>query len=522
MIAAPHKLDVCIMGAGLSGLTLARQLQRAKPELSIALIEHRRYPVPEAAHKVGESTVEIASHYLSEALGLKDHLKSAQLPKFGLRLFFRGDEPVRHDLSCYDEVGPSRVLPIPTFQLDRGRFENHLAERCRADGVLLLLDGGTIRSINPQTGRHQVTWRNSDGESCFEARYLVDASGRRSLLRNQLNLARPTHHDNHAVWFRVDGDIELELMSTNTAWLNRCHGQPRRLSTNHFTGPGYWVWLIPLASGTTSVGVVFDPKWLNLDQVNNYDRFMHWLDGEHPLIAAAVAGRAVLDFHVLKQYSHGCRQTLDSSGWMITGDAGPFTDPFYSPGSDFIAFANSFVTDIIVKDAPASVYSAYQTSFNAFFSNTLSIYRGMYGCMGHRDLMTVKTLWDYTYYWAVLSKLFFTGRFTDDAFMREARPVLISAAALNSGMQRQLRASRGFGARRGGESGFFDYHAFPLFHRLKNDLLRGDSENALGELQEFVRQSTGVAQTLHDCLDRLNEYGEAPDQNRLLANTSFS
>ena len=521
MNAAPQKTDVCILGAGLSGLTLARQLHRAKPDLSIALIEHRRYPVPEAAHKVGESTVEIASHYLSEELGLKDHLESAQLPKFGLRLFFRGAEPIRDDLSRYDEVGPSKVLPIPTFQLDRGRFENHLAEECRAAGATLL-DGGTIRSINLETGRHQVTWRNGDGEKKLEARYLVDASGRRSLLRNQLVLDRPTNHDNHAVWFRVEGDIELESMSTDAAWLNRCHGKPRRLSTNHFTGPGYWVWLIPLASGTTSVGVVFNPEWLSLDQVNTYDRFMRWLEGEHPLIAAAVTGRAVLDFHVLKQYSHGARQTLDSSGWMITGDAGPFTDPFYSPGSDFIAFANGLITNVITRNAPASTYAEYQQTFNAFFSNTLSIYRGMYGCMGNRDLMVVKTLWDYTYYWAVLSKLFFTGRFTDDAFMREAKPTLLTAAALNSGLQRQLRAAKGNGERRGGSSGFFDHHAFPLFHQLKNDLLRGDSENALGELKEFVRRTEMVAADLKHCLVRINEFNEAPDQNRLLANSTFN
>ena len=55
-------VDVCILGAGMAGLTLARQLQRRDRSLRIALVEHRQFPVPEATHKVGESTVEIAAH----------------------------------------------------------------------------------------------------------------------------------------------------------------------------------------------------------------------------------------------------------------------------------------------------------------------------------------------------------------------------------------------------------------------------------------------------------------------------
>lgn len=520
MSATVDQTDVCILGAGLAGLTLARQLHLAKPDLAITLLEHRRYPVPEAAHKVGESTVEIASHYLSEQLGLKTHLQDAQLPKFGLRLFFRGEAAITDDLSRYDEVGPSKVLPIPTFQLDRGRFENHLAEQCRMDGVDLI-DGGTIRNIAIEPGRHRVTFRSRDQERTLQTRYIVDASGRRSLLRNQLGLKRPTHHDNHAVWFRVEGNLDLNAWSNDPSWQKRCDMTPRRLSTNHFTGPGYWVWLIPLASGTTSVGVVFDPRWVALETVNTMDRLMYWLAQEHPIVAGAIEGRNVLDFHVLQQYSQGSTRTMDADGWMLTGDSGPFADPFYSPGSDFIAFANGFITHIITHGSPANRYEECQRHFQALFSNTLSIYRGLYGCMGHRDLMIVKTLWDYTYYWAVLSKLFFTGRFTDEAFMMEARPLLLRSAALNTGIQRILKTSRGFGLRQGGDGGFFDYYALPLFHTLKNDLLQGDTVNTLDELTRFVGRTEQVGASLKEALAKLESGGVLPGHDALARTPAF-
>jgi len=84
--------DVAIIGGGLAGLSLALHLKKRIPNLSITVLERRGLPYPEATHKVGESTVEIAAHYFSEVLGLSDHLKTAQLRKLGLRIFFSQDD----------------------------------------------------------------------------------------------------------------------------------------------------------------------------------------------------------------------------------------------------------------------------------------------------------------------------------------------------------------------------------------------------------------------------------------------
>ncbi|MGH2482011.1 MAG: tryptophan 7-halogenase, partial [Ktedonobacteraceae bacterium] len=61
--------DVAILGGGQAGLTLALQLTKIRPATSILVIEKQTYPFPEAAHKVGESTVEISGHYLRDVLG---------------------------------------------------------------------------------------------------------------------------------------------------------------------------------------------------------------------------------------------------------------------------------------------------------------------------------------------------------------------------------------------------------------------------------------------------------------------
>ena len=79
--------DVVIIGGGQAGLCLALQLKQALAELRILVVEKNRHPLPVAAHKVGESVVEISSIYMNRILGLGDEL-AREIPKFGLRFFF--------------------------------------------------------------------------------------------------------------------------------------------------------------------------------------------------------------------------------------------------------------------------------------------------------------------------------------------------------------------------------------------------------------------------------------------------
>ena len=93
-------LDVAIVGGGLAGNLLARQLRLGQPELSIGLFEKTTEP----SAKVGEASVEIAANYLIRKLRLSTYLYEHQLPKNGLRYFF--DNPDRNaPLEEMSEIG---------------------------------------------------------------------------------------------------------------------------------------------------------------------------------------------------------------------------------------------------------------------------------------------------------------------------------------------------------------------------------------------------------------------------------
>ena len=207
---------------------------------------------------------------------------------------------------------------------------------------------------------------------------------------------------------------------------------------------------------------------------------------------------------------------------MLSGDAGVFADPFYSPGADFIAFANGFITELICRDLSADHYRKYQNYFLTFYTNTLSLYRGQYGGFGDCNLMILKTIWDYTYYWGPLSKLFFSGRFTDAQFMEHAQEVLLEASALNSGMQRKFRARARSAQRVGGGGRFYDHHTLPIFHRIKNELLTGDSDGTQGQLRATVRNLASLTQTLDELMRKTDNGAEIAPLNELAHLPAFA
>ena len=437
------RTDVAILGGGLAGLTLSLQLRQRFPDLGVVVLERRRHPVPEATHKVGESSVEIAAHYFEKVLGLKDHLASRQLKKFGFRFFFSEG---RRDIDSVLELGASTYLATPSYQIDRGIFENFLGERARESGVEFI-DGVTVRAVDLADGEgaHRVRCERDGAAVAIEARWIVDASGRAGILKRQLGLEQDNDHDVNSAWFRIGARIDVNEWSRDTRWLQRCDPPDRWLSTNHLVGEGYWVWLIPLASGSHSVGIVADGRIHPLSRINSFGRALQWLHEFQPRLADELEAKRDLlqDFVFLKHFSYGCKKVFSGARWAITGEAGVFLDPFYSPGSDFIAIANTYITELVAHDRaghPVASYARiYEQFFMSFCDSTMSLYRNQYRMFGDPEVLPVKVIWDYTYYWGVLCQLFFQQRLTDLTTLSRLRDELNGSKTLNYAMQDFLR-----------------------------------------------------------------------------------
>jgi flavin-dependent dehydrogenase len=497
--------DVVIVGGGLAGLTLAMQLQRTLPNLRIQVLERSSHPVPVAAHKVGESTVEIGAHYLAEVLGLREHLETDHLRKFGFRFFFSDG---RSDIDRVTELGASRPLTVTTYQIDRGILENHLGQCVRSLGIEFV-DEAMVKDIalaKPGQGElHEVRWGQRGQMHLSTARWVIDAGGRASILKRKLGLARTNDHAAHAVWFRVAHRIEVDRWSDDPAWAERCVKPERWMSTNHLCGPGYWVWTIPLASGSHSVGIVADPSLHPIESMNTFDSAMQWLAQHQPRLHAELDPQrdALQDFAFFKRFSFGCRQVFSSARWALTGEAGRFLDPFYSPGSDFIAIGNTYITKLVAEDfAGRSIDTAarlYDATFRSFYENMLPLYQGQYGVFGNAEVMPLKVLWDYTYYWSVLAPLFFGGHLDDLSLFARAAGDLATCNRLNLRMQAAFARHAAERGASHGDACMIDQSALPWFAALNRDLLMcSDHEGMRARLRHAAQAMQSIAQQLED------------------------
>ena len=216
-------------------------------------------------------------------------------------------------------------------------------------------------------------------------------------------------------------------------------------------GAGYWVWLIPLGSGSNSFGIVADGDMHPFHRINRFERAMDWLREFEPQCAEVVEAHAgeLEDFLALQHFAHGCARVFSPDRWALIGEAGVFTDPFYSPGSDFIAMGNDYVTDLIVRDARGEDIAARAESFNTtylrLFDAFIRLYDGQYPIMGNAQVMTAKVAWDNACYWAITALLFFQRRLPPARVHRVDRPAdaaLLRPARAHAAVLRRLGSRR--------------------------------------------------------------------------------
>src|SRR5215210_8202843 len=105
--------DVAIIGGAFSGAATGLLLKRKRPELRVLIVEK----AAEFDRKVGESTTEVSSCFLTRVLGLSTYLGHHQLNKQGLRMWFA--RSVEEKVEECTEMGARYNSRLSGFQVDR-------------------------------------------------------------------------------------------------------------------------------------------------------------------------------------------------------------------------------------------------------------------------------------------------------------------------------------------------------------------------------------------------------------------
>lgn len=443
-----EQYDVVILGGGLAGLLLSLQLRKQKPDIRLLVLEMREGQAPEAAFKIGESSVELGTHYMREVLGLKGYLDSKHLPKNGQRFFMSP----RHKDQIHKrvELGPRIKLPVPSHQIDRGIFENDLIDMTRQLGTEFLL-GARVQGVDiDRDNGHTVSYTCGGLQHTVKTHWVVDATGRSSFMKRKLGFAEEYPHNVSSSWFRIDHKVDVDTWSSDPTWHSRLKVDGiRHLSTVHLMDKGYWVWIIPLVGGRTSIGIVADEAIHPFNTYDTLEKTLEWIGRNEPQLARELSPyhAKIMDFLVMKHFAYASKETYNTDRWTVVGEAGLFGDPFYSPGIDFITLANTFTGDLILRDLSGEDVmfrtKFYATLIRALYDNWMPLYKGQYPLWGSTQVMVTKIFWDWGAYWSINTLLFVNKALTDLDMMRQVATGPTSFLArygeLSAQMQRLFR-----------------------------------------------------------------------------------
>lgn len=450
--------DVVIVGAGLAGLTLSRHLL-LETDKTILLLE-KRPEIPPQQQKVGESSVQLAGYYYSRVLDLEEYLWRNQYLKYNLRFYWKS---AAYDNSRFEEYGKSYIRPfsnIPSYQLNRNTLEgeilrlNQESERFTFVHSVATIDETLARREDRSKGAarapHTVRFAVRDEKAVtVSTDWVVDTSGRGKHLARRKGLTRKNPIRHGAFFWWVDGLVDIDRLTDlspkeiRTKRERRQTGHlPSWLATNHFCDEGLWFWVIPL-QGKTSLGLVFDRAVVNYSDVSTVEKATAWVCERFPCFARDLPQRKVLDSNGLASFSYDCAQTISADRWALAGEAGRFTDPLYSPGSDLISIYNTLIVDAISTDDAAELESKcrlYEQMMRAVYQAYVPTYAVSYDALGDQEAFSLKYAWELTVYFAGYVFPFINDLFTDRRFLLAFMRLFSQLGPINKAVQGHLSA----------------------------------------------------------------------------------
>lgn len=367
--------DVIIIGGGPAGSTAASLL--AKAGRRVLVLEKEKFP----RYHVGESLVPGVVPVLKE-IGAYDTIeRSGYLHKHGTTLRWGAER----DLWTihFNEAGPWDYA----FEVKRAEFDNDLLNHARSLGATVIEEATVTEPVFTDGRCSGVKFVQDKRGGVAEARagYVLDASGQGRVLGGHEDMVA-WHEDlrNIAIWTYFQGGQRFPGIDRGNI-----------LTEYHEDG---WVWVIPFADGTCSVGFVSPYQVYSAARMTPEEYF------QSKLAVAAEAGRLlggavrVASYRTTRDWSYACRR-FSGPGYLIAGDAAAFVDPLFSTGV-MLAMKGAAVAartiDRILADPAAEEIRqvAYERSYRDFFDTVVSFVRYFYDARRQR-----------TQYWARAQEL---------------------------------------------------------------------------------------------------------------------
>jgi flavin-dependent dehydrogenase len=304
----PAGCDILIIGGGPAGSSAAIVL--AEKGYRVVVLEKARHP----RFHIGESLLP-ANMPLLDRLGVAEKVRAVGMEKWGAEFISHWDG--RHQEFQFANAW-DKTLPM-AYQVRRSEFDEILVRRAAEQGAEVV-EGCRVQDVEFLDGeRVRVHALHDDGRvQSWEAAQLIDASGRDTFLGNRLKLKRRNKKHNSAA------------MYGHFTGARRDRGKRAGNITIYWFDHG-WLWFIPLADGTTSIGAVVWPHYFKT-RVGPVREFFMSTIAQCPPLAERLSGATLIsEVEATGNYSYACERSYGRNYLMI-GDAFAFIDPVFSSG----------------------------------------------------------------------------------------------------------------------------------------------------------------------------------------------
>ncbi|MEJ0070367.1 MAG: FAD-dependent oxidoreductase [Pseudomonadota bacterium] len=299
--------DVLVIGGGPAGSTVAALLaERGRDVVVVEKAQHPRF-------HIGESLLP-ANLPLFDRLGIAEEVRRIGLYKPGAE--FVSDFYGKSNLFFF--ANASHLVATHSYQVRRAAFDQLLFDNCRRRGARTV-ENTRVTDIALTGERPAVTAVGSDGTTTtWRPRFVVDASGRDTVMANKLGLKTSNKRNNTAAIFGHFTGVPGR------------QGAAAGVITVHLVEDG-WFWMIPLPDGLMSVGLVGSPSLFKNRKEGIETLFWDSVRAAPSVAERMASAELTAPLTTTGNYSYTTR-SAQGDRFLMIGDALTFIDPIFSSG----------------------------------------------------------------------------------------------------------------------------------------------------------------------------------------------
>lgn len=361
-----QKFDVAIIGSGIVGSSLGVIL--ARHGLKVVIFEaksHPRFAIGESmileTSEILRSMAEIYSvpelaYFSSE--NYFSHIGTSHGVKRHFSYLYHSENQPQNSAYSLQAVIPKQPYghELHLYRQDSDYFLMTTAIRYGAT----VLQNMAVKDVEICSGGVRVI---TEKEECFEANYVVDAGGFRSLLANKFNLRENNLQTHSRAIFTHMVNVPCYH---HTGTSQQDYGIPFRLSegTLHHLFAGGWLWVIPFnnhfqaTNPLCSVGLMLDPRIHPISKdISPEEEFYSFIAKFPDLSSQLQSAKAVRSWTRTNRIQYSSKKIVGDR-FCLLGHAAGFIDPLFSKGLYTSLTSVSIIANLLLEAKQTGDYSA--------------------------------------------------------------------------------------------------------------------------------------------------------------------